>query len=47
MKRIKTKEDLIRETQSILEMVRSEKVICDVHKSVADLPEGCDVCFCK
>ena len=46
-KRIKTKEDLIRETQSILEIVRSEKVICDVHKSVADLPEGCDVCFCK
>jgi hypothetical protein len=47
VKRIKTKEGLIRETQSILDMVRSEKVICDIHKSVADLPESCDACFCK
>ena len=45
--KIKTKGDLIRETQSILKMIRSEKVICKVHESVADLPAGCDACFCK
>ncbi|MBI2581087.1 helix-turn-helix domain-containing protein [Candidatus Woesearchaeota archaeon] len=45
VKRIKTKVDLVRETQSILEMIRSEKLICKVHESVADLPEGCDACF--
>lgn len=47
VKKIKTKEDLIRETQRILEMVREEKILCNVHKAVADVPSGCDVCFCK
>ncbi len=47
VKRIKTKSDLVRETQNILAMVRSEKILCKVHESVANLPEGCDVCFCK
>ncbi|MBI2549719.1 hypothetical protein HYV83_00885 [Candidatus Woesearchaeota archaeon] len=46
VKRIKTKEDLIRETQNILAMVKSEKILCKVHESVADVPAGCDVCFC-
>ena len=45
--RIKSKEDLIRETQSILEMAKAEKILCSVHKSVADIPAGCDVCFYK
>ena len=47
VKRIKTKGDLIRETQDILEMAKNEKVLCKVHESIADLPAGCDVCFCK
>ncbi len=47
VKKIKTKEDLIRETQRILEMAKEEKILCSVHKSVADVPSGCDVCFCK
>lgn len=47
VKKIKTKEDLIRETQRILEMSRDKDVLCKVHKAVADVPEGCDVCFCK
>ena len=45
--RIKSKEDLIRETQHILGMVNDEKIICGIHKSVADIPSDCDVCFVK
>ncbi len=45
VKRIKTKEDLLRETRKILEDVRNKKVVCRVHMAVADLPEGCNVCF--
>ena len=45
--RIKTNDDLIRETQHIVIIAREERIICNVHKSVADIPAGCDVCFCK
>ena len=45
VKRIKGREDLIRETQQILAMARKEKVVCTAHKAVADVPHGCDVCF--
>ncbi|MBI2141203.1 helix-turn-helix domain-containing protein [Candidatus Woesearchaeota archaeon] len=47
VKRIKTKSDLVRETQNILAMAKSEKILCRVHESVADLPAGCDVCFLR
>ena len=46
VKRIKTKEDLIRETQLILDRVKKEKILCQIHKEVADVKENCDVCFC-
>ena len=46
VKRIKTKEDLIRETQLALDMVRKENILCQIHKEVADVKENCDVCFC-
>ena len=45
VKRIKSKEDLIRETQRILEMSKSEKITCNVHKAVADVQHNCEVCF--
>ena len=45
VKRIRTKEDLIRETQRILELARKEKILCNVHKAVADVRHNCDVCF--
>ena len=45
VKMIKSKEDLIRETQNILDMARSEKITCNMHKSVSDVPAECDVCF--
>ena len=47
VRKIKTKEDMIRETQHILQMVRDEKILCKVHEEIADVPAGCDVCFCK
>lgn len=43
--RIKTKEDLVRETQKILELARKEKILCNVHKAVADVQHNCEVCF--
>ncbi len=48
VKKIATKEDLIRETQRILDSVRKEKeVLCGVHKAVSDVPKGCEACFVK
>lgn len=47
-RKIKTKEDLIKETQGILESVRKDKaVLCGLHKAVSNVPQGCDACFCK
>ncbi|MBI2175991.1 hypothetical protein HYU40_01405 [Candidatus Woesearchaeota archaeon] len=45
-RKIKTKGDLIRETQRIIELVRKDRTLfCGLHKAVADMPQGCDVCF--
>lgn len=45
-RKVKTKEDLIRETQHIIGLVRKDKgLFCGLHKAVADVPQGCDVCF--
>ncbi|MBI2143738.1 helix-turn-helix domain-containing protein [Candidatus Woesearchaeota archaeon] len=44
VKRIKTKEDLVRETQKILRTVKDARILCRVHKSVADIPSACNVC---
>lgn len=44
---IRTKEDLVRETQTILELVKKDKTICEIHRAVADVKAGCDVCFCR
>ncbi len=46
VKKIKTTEDLIRETQHILGLVRNDReVLCGLHKALSDVPKGCDVCF--
>ena len=47
VRKIKTKEDMIRETQHILQMVKDEKILCKVHEAIGDVPAGCDACFCK
>lgn len=46
-KRVKTKDDLVRETQRLLDIAREEKVLCRVHMQVGDVPKGCEVCFEK
>jgi len=46
-KRIKNKESLMQEIRKILGLVRDDKVICRVHRTVAELPEGCKVCFLR
>lgn len=46
-KRIKTKEDLLRETRKLLNLAMKEKVTCQVHKAMANLPDSCRVCFVK
>ncbi len=46
VKKIRTKEDLVRETQHILSSVREEKdVLCGLHRSIADIPKGCNICY--
>ncbi|MBI3036362.1 hypothetical protein HYY73_01200 [Candidatus Woesearchaeota archaeon] len=47
VRKIKTKRDMIRETQHILQMVRDENILCKIHESVGDVPKGCDACFCR
>ena len=47
VRKIKTKEDMIMETQHILQMVKDEKILCKIHEAVSDVPVGCDVCFCR
>ena len=47
VRKIKTKEDMIMETQHILQMVKDEKILCKIHEAVGDVPVGCDVCFCR
>lgn len=45
VKRISTKEDLIRESQHILQMIRAkDTIICDLHKKHANLPADCALC---
>ncbi len=40
--KIKTSEDVIREMQRILKIIRASKVICDIHKQFSQVPAGCD-----
>ena len=42
--RIKTRDDLIREIQAIVSLIRKEQLICDIHKQFVKLPENCDLC---
>jgi len=40
--------DSIKETQRILDLVRESKLVCDIHKQMADIPNECDMCgWCK
>ena len=39
---IRTTEDVIKEMQRILKMIRTSKAICDIHKQFSHVPTGCD-----
>lgn len=42
--KIKTQDDLIREVQNIISLIRKDHIICDIHKQFVKLPEHCDLC---
>ena len=39
--RLQTKNDLIRETQSLLRFIRHSNRLCQIHKQFANVPNGC------
>lgn len=39
------KSSMIKETQRILASAKDHKLTCKLHGQVADVPEGCDICF--
>lgn len=41
--RITEKWTLLIETQRLLGLIRSTNVLCQIHKQLADVPEGCNV----
>ena len=44
-KRITGQQELLRETQSLLQLVRDERIICKIHESFGKVPKGCNTCF--
>ena len=40
-KRIQTKTDLIRETQSLLYFIRHSAILCQIHHQITKLPDNC------
>lgn len=43
--RIVNEISLMRETQRLLMLARSEKIVCQVHESFGGAPKGCDACY--
>lgn len=46
-KNIFDESSMIRETQKLLQIVRDERVVCQLHADHGDVPKGCNVCFEK
>lgn len=44
-KRLKEDSFLIAETQTLLKMIKSEKITCKVCNEEGHIPESCEVCF--
>ncbi len=44
-KKITTELIMISETQNLLKLMRDMRITCDIHEKLADIPEGCIVCF--
>jgi|TARA_Y100000310_G_scaffold38954_1_gene36512 predicted transcriptional regulator len=46
--KIKNRNDLIRETQNIIAVIRKCELICDIHRKFVKLPDDCNLCeACK
>ena len=46
--KIKNRDDLIRETQNIIAVIRKCELICDIHQKFVKLPDDCNLCeACK
>lgn len=43
--RITDEQSMIREMQRLMRVMHKEKVICQVHESLGQVPEGCRACF--
>ncbi|HLF54438.1 MAG TPA: helix-turn-helix domain-containing protein [Candidatus Nanoarchaeia archaeon] len=43
--RITSEISLMREMQRLVHLVRSERVICQVHEALGGAPKNCNVCF--
>ncbi len=44
-KRITSEISLMREMQRLVHLVRSERVICQIHEALGGAPKSCNVCF--
>ncbi len=44
-KRITSEISLMREMQRLVHLVRSERVICQMHEALGGAPKNCNVCF--
>lgn len=44
-KRITSEMSLLREMQRLIQLIREERVVCQVHEALGSAPKGCNVCF--
>lgn len=44
-KRITGEISLLREMQRLIQLIRRERIVCQVHESLSSVPKGCNVCF--
>ncbi len=36
---------MVRETQKLLKLARDERMVCQMHSSLGQVPKGCNICF--
>lgn len=46
-KKVVDKSSMMREIQKLLQIVRDERVVCQLHADHGDIPKNCNVCFAK
>lgn len=43
--RITNETSMLREMQRVMQVIHKERVICQVHESLGQVPKGCNACF--